>query len=60
MARQVWAALQPNAKRKLDENKYRFSFKIPTPPTPAEYRAKSMRAYRGQGGRVKAPRKGKK
>jgi hypothetical protein len=45
MARLVWATLQPYSKRKLNENKYRFSFSPKQRPTPAEYKQKSMRAY---------------
>lgn len=55
MARQVWATLQVHAgKRKIDERDYPLRFEPKRPLTPEEYRAKSMRAYAGHGGKIGA------
>lgn len=57
MARQVWATLQVASKKKLKESNYRFDFAGTRPRlTPEQYRAKSMRAYAGHGGRIVDPK----
>jgi hypothetical protein len=53
MARMCWASIQPHSRKKVSESRFNFSFGPPkTPPTPEEYKRKSMRAYLANGGVV--------
>lgn len=53
MARLCWAATQPHSKKKVREKDFLFVFlAAKAPPTPEEFRQKSMRMMAMQGGMI--------